>query len=919
MPSSCQEGLDDSSADVVDSLSESGQERLVTILDQYLIDVEEGRQVDVAELLRDNADIAGPLRHYLDGLQLVRELAQESNPDLLHSVPLSRDPLSPCKLGPRDQGTREGFSRRGGMLGRAMPRRGSHLGPYELREIIGRGAMGVVYRAFDARHQRQVAVKVLAFGSMVDRSRIDRFRREAKTAAALEHPHVVPVYAVGCEAGINYYAMQLIEGASLDRRLLAANQLADNQLADNHELQQSEIQQSEPQQSEIQQSEPQEVRGENIEGLAGPLMGPDRFRRIAQLGVAAARALDAAHRAGVIHRDVKPSNLLLGNDGQLWVTDFGLARVQAENGLTRTGELIGTVRYMSPEQASGHGDMIDARTDVYGLGATLYELVTGVPPFPGDDMLELLKRIQTSEPPSPQQHDPLIPRNLETIIRRAMRPRPADRYQTAEAMAEDLRRFASGRPILAHAVTLAERCIGWTLNHRRLAMGLLALWTSVLTFSLIAVALLMRGQASTNRALQQSEEHYRQARSIVDSLGSSVAQRLATIPEAESVRQQILSETIKYYEQFIADSNHDPRLSHDVLQTRLEIARLSALSGSYAQAESAYCGVLLPYGLEQQEKGKGASSFSGSAAERLLCVQALNEWGLLASEHGDQVVAQQRLETAQHILASQPSRARQQNTLIDQPLVLAEQRKATLAQALTYNNLAVVKLRQSQPRDSARALQRAITILRLIPADELRGEGLGGDVADAFSNLSVLLGDAQQYVAATRAAEQSLAVRRHWQPAQAPEYQERTAITYNNLAAYHWKEGRNSQAIDAYQQAAEMLEQAIREAPSRMMTRQRLAVTLNNLGMALVTQSESENKHAASTVTQEAEQVFQRAAALAEQAVAADPTDAEAVRQLAGIQSNHAVYLRQHSRLDEAAERQQHAEKLLQSISTKSD
>lgn len=870
------------SPDSIDALSDSHQERLVTVLDQYLIDVEEGRRVDVPALLTQHADIAGPLRHYLDGLQLVRKLSQASEQDLLYEIPTAR-----CV----DQSL-------SAALALDSPRHlAQQLGPYELGAIIGRGAMGVVYRAYDTRHQRQVALKVLAFGSTVDSCRIDRFRREAQTAAALNHPNVVPVYAVGCEAGVNYYAMQLVEGASLDRRLLQCQALAHGNASDADSA----------------------ASGEH--SLASPLLGPDRYRRIALLCANAAYALDAVHRAGVIHRDVKPSNLLLGNDGQLWVTDFGLARVQAENGLTKTGELIGTVRYMSPEQASGHGDMIDARTDVYGLGATLYELVTGVPAFPGDDMLELLRRIQTCEPARPLQHDVHIPRSLETIIRRAMRPRPCDRYPTAAALADDLRRFAEGKPILAHSVSFVERLGAWALRHRGLVIGALVLWVSVLAASLGTSALLFRAQARTTAALQKSEEHYRQARNIVDSLGSSVAERLASIPEASGLRQEILTETIQHYKQFIAASAADPNLMHDVARTRLEKARLTAIADSFDNAELAYQAVLATYGLDRigldeptrlapvntfrsAPVGLETSRMSRDFTELLLCVQALNEWGLLASEHGDQAKAQQRFETALHLLKSHPAATN------DQPV------KFALALALSHNNLGVVKLRQSRPDESTSELQQAIDLLQGLPAEALQSERLAADVANAFSNLSVMLGEAKQYSAAVQAAEKSLAIRQQAHPTQLVEHQLQLAVTYNNLAAFHWKSERTKEARAAYQLAIDVLDKAIRQAPNRTDLRQRLAVTLNNLAMALVKCNASDIQLQNSSNAKAADQVFHRAVTLAEQAVASDPTNAEAVRQLAGIENNLAVHLQTQLRFVEAEGRLRNAASLLRSIPT---
>lgn len=847
------------------NLSQTEQERLVTILDQYMIDEEEGRHVDVEALLERNGDLRGALQHYLAGLKLVRELASPAQ----QPVPV------PWQKSIRGDATWSG----------APPAR---LGPYELGDTIGRGAMGIVYRAYDQHHQREVAVKVLAYGTLLDTSRIDRFRREAKTAALLDHPNVVPVYAVGCERGINYYAMQLIEGKSLDRWLELASR------------QSTSTEPKLPSQDELH--------------LENPLLGPDRYRRIAQLAASAARALHAAHLAGVIHRDVKPSNLLLGNDGQLWVTDFGLARVQAETALTQAGELIGTVRYMSLEQAKGQGELIDARTDVYGLGATLYEMATQVPAFPGDDMIEVLRQVQSQEPIHPHRHDPHIPRDLETIILRAIRPRSCDRYPTAADLADDLQRFVAGRPIRAHGVRRHERMIAWARRHRGLTLSLMAAWVCLLVSSITTTVLVMRAQARTIAALNKSEDHYRQARSILDTLGASSAKRLADIPAADSVRQDILAQTIDYYEQFIASSVSDPLLRHDVARTRLEIASLTALSSDYDTASRAYRSALesLVHSNGDQTDSQLLGHLSHGAPDAgvrrhfredlrpllkstpdlLLYVQTLNEWALLASEHGDQANAQTRLHLALDALTHH------------QPNSADDQLKLTLAKALSHNNLGVVELRQGQSAQSAQQIQQAIAMLEAIPKESLREAQLGADVADALSNFSVLLGQAQRYAEAAQVAEQSLAMRLATQPFRASESQTRTAITYNNLAAYHWKAQRGPQAITAYQRAVELLEEVIRHAPGRVESHHRLAVTLNNLGMALVTQD----------AIGRAEQVFERAETLAQTAVAADPSDVHAARRLASILNNHAVLLRNDQRLPEAEQRLRAAAELLSGL-----
>jgi serine/threonine protein kinase len=189
------------------------------------------------------------------------------------------------------------------------------------------------------------------------------------------------------------------------------------------------------------------------------------YRNVARLGLEAAAALEHAHQEGIIHRDIKPANLMVDARGHLWVTDFGLAQLQSDSGLTNTGDLLGTLRYMSPERASGKRVLIDARTDIYSLGVTLYELATLHPAFRGSDRHELLQTIGAEEPTSPRKLNSSIPRELETIILKAMAKEPESRYATAQNLADDLKRFLDFKPIMARRPTLWQRAA--KLNSRR--------------------------------------------------------------------------------------------------------------------------------------------------------------------------------------------------------------------------------------------------------------------------------------------------------------------------------------------------------------------------------------------------------------------------------------------------------------------
>jgi serine/threonine protein kinase/tetratricopeptide (TPR) repeat protein len=390
------------------------------------------------------------------------------------------------------------------------------LGEYRIVREIGRGGMGVVYEAEQLSLGRRVALKVLPPGALGDARQVERFQREARAAARLHHTNIVPVFAVGEEGGTHYYVMQYIEGRPLDQVLTELRRLRAEAERGAAAAEEKDFSVGLPSSAAVARSlwhgqsrapapggdsgspgpDPTDVErtvvrprgplavgpagaGSEEAGSSGLLTDPQRpfARRVAQIGVQVAEALEYAAGQGVLHRDVKPSNLLLDVWGTVWLTDFGLAKATGAPDLTRPGDLLGTLRYLAPERFDGRADV---RSDVYALGLTLYELLALRPAFDEHDEAELARHITTTEPPRLDRLNPQLPRDLVTIVHKAMAKEPADRYQTARALAEDLRRFLDDRSIVARRVGLLEQAWRWCRRNPSSAALVAALLALVL-------------------------------------------------------------------------------------------------------------------------------------------------------------------------------------------------------------------------------------------------------------------------------------------------------------------------------------------------------------------------------------------------------------------------------------------------------
>jgi serine/threonine protein kinase len=559
------------------------------------------------------------------------------------------------------------------------------LGDYRIIREIGHGGMGVVYEAEQISLGRRVALKVLPRQVSHDPKMLARFAREARAAAQLHHTNIVPVFEVGKDGDVSYYAMQFIQGQGLDlvinelRRLKDRSHLAGPGTAAQSELPDALVP-SGSTASALYRSRHVSLMAESLlTGRFGPETAGDLalrstatadgdvtaadsdsprkeeaaifsdngpgavaqaspssvvvlpggsqlstlessrrsfFRSVAHIGRQVAAALDYAHARGIIHRDVKPSNLLLDTEGVVWITDFGLAKA-SDDGLTQTGDILGTIRFMAPERFRGEGDR---RTDVYALGATLYELLTLKPAFDSTDRLKLIEQIKNQDPQRPRALDARIPRDLETIVLKAIDKDPNCRYATALALSEDLRRFAGDEPILARRASLAEKSARWARRNpvvAGLGASLAAMLVVATTVSLLAArhmsklarreAMAARSEhdarltADVERGLaekarteadiqrQLAEQNFQRAFGTVDHYFTQVSEnQLLTVPGLQTLRRDMLKSALLFYEDFLKSRGQDPDLQSALAAVHLKVAKIHLELGEPAAAETYY-------------------------------------------------------------------------------------------------------------------------------------------------------------------------------------------------------------------------------------------------------------------------------------------------------------------------------------------
>jgi serine/threonine protein kinase len=434
---------------------------------------------------------------------------------------------------------------------------------YEILGELGRGAMGVVYKAKQIGLNRLVALKMILAGAHARPQELMRFKIEAEAIAQFQHPYIVQVYEIGEQNGCPYFSLEYLDGGCLADKL----------------------------------------KGK-------PVPADEAARWVLQL----AEAMDYAHRRGIMHRDLKPANVLLSKDGAPKITDFGLAKkFDGDSSATRDGAIMGTPSYMAPEQAAGKTKTLGPPADIYALGAILYDLLTGRPPFRGETVMETLQQVMNMEPTAPRKLQPKLPNDLNVICLKCLEKDPNKRYSSAGALADDLRRFLSDEPISARPVSRWERTVKWA--KRRPAAASLVGVAALSLVGFITFILVLKGISDANAETEQqgrireeglrieaqegrkreegqrvrAEDNFEYALEAVNRLLTRIGQeRLAYEPRMEGLRRSILLDAKSFFDTFLKQKPESERLRWEAGLSQVRVADIEEMLGNYNESEKAY-------------------------------------------------------------------------------------------------------------------------------------------------------------------------------------------------------------------------------------------------------------------------------------------------------------------------------------------
>jgi serine/threonine protein kinase/Tfp pilus assembly protein PilF len=753
--------------------------RVFAALEEYEQACKAGRQPEQTAFLNRHRDVADVLAPLLATRNIVHTIGQEL-------CQQAEDLPSPSGLRPP-----------------SPPR---CLGDFQLLRVIGRGGMGVVHEAFQVSLQRKVALKELPIVSSLVPKQLPRFRNEILAAAGLQHDNIVQVYQHGEHDGVHYYVMQLIEGPSLATVIEGLRASADAA----ESLHEPARDGSGPDERSSTTRRPTfSVMALSTQRSAHL---PEFCKTVAQWCVQAANALDYAHQVSIIHRDVKPSNLLVDGNGKLWVTDFGLARIPGGN-LTMSGEMLGTLRYSSPEQAFARHREVGPRADVYSLGATLFELLTLEPACPGVTREEILSH-KSDDPLLARRVNPQIPKDLETIVMKAMAPRPEDRFASAQEMAEDLQRFLDDEPIRARRLTWAQRALRWGWKHRPVvvtaALGVLSVLIAAIAAVVILAFMVREVRVEQAKTAQARDD----AHQVVSEL-TEVGESLADEPHVQEKTHQLLRIALRFYQE---QARRNPITPEEELKTAIahrKVADIEGVLGQHEDAERAYRQAIAIL-------KKLASQLPEVSAARQELARAHNNFGNLLSTTGKLDEAEQQLVLARdlHLQLVRDHGNRE-------PVHKKEA-------ASTSTNLGTLQHKRGHPKEARVAYDSAITLQQSL-VERFPDAVYRRELAVTYVNRATLSESEGRFEDAEHDTREAMNLQQKLVVAHTrkPVYRRDLAATLNNLGKLLRKMGRRPEALKAYWEAQKIQAALASDFAATLQYRLELSRTLLNLGQLL--------------------------------------------------------------------------------------